>query len=90
MREQQTLINVWVVIGLHAELDEDIAMARYRPIVRPKNTAGKYDVKFGKVFKSEDEAIKFAEKVINQNYEDLFYAYGERDDLNIILEVLAD
>lgn len=59
----------------------------YRPIIRNKTSnSSKYDVKFNHLFLSKEKANSFAQKEVSDDYEDTFYAYGDRDELITIYE----
>lgn len=59
----------------------------YRPIIRNKDSADeRYDVKFNHLFLSKEKANTFAQQQVSENYEDDFYAYGDRADLMTVYE----
>ena len=62
----------------------------FRPIIRPKGqTSGRFDFKSSKVFKTKEAATAYAEKIIQEDWEDTFSNYVKQlNQFEILFEEL--
>ena len=62
----------------------------FRPIIRPEGqTSGRFDFKISKIFKTKEAATAYAEKIIQEDWEDTFSNYVKHpSEFEILFEEL--